>query len=119
MRSEELTLRTPHCLNLRAALARGMRRLDAGGEAPLPIRAAARLPKTAPVGRFVPSGYCDAAKNLLGSRTKSAEEILITKITKNTKIHQCSLFPLFYLYYAFFPRLFLSLPPLTKRRDSR
>ena len=64
MRSEELTLRAPHCLNLRAALARGMRRLDADGEAPLPTRAAARLPILAPVGRFVPLGYCDDAENL-------------------------------------------------------
>ena len=50
-----------------------MRRLDAGGEALLPIRATARLPISAPVGRFVLSGYCDVAKPLLGSRTKSAE----------------------------------------------
>ena len=35
-------------------LRRGVRRLDAGGEAPLPIRAAARLPKLAPVGRYAP-----------------------------------------------------------------
>ena len=35
--------------------------------------AAARLPKDAPVGRFVLREYCDAAINLLGSRIKSAK----------------------------------------------
>jgi hypothetical protein len=47
-----------------------------------PVRAEARLPKTAPVGRFVPLKPFAAVENLLGSRTKSAEEILAAKNTK-------------------------------------
>ena len=38
---------------------------SAGGEAPLPIRAAARLPKPAPVGRFA----AEASKNLFRSQS--------------------------------------------------
>jgi hypothetical protein len=59
--------------NLRSARIAGVS--PAGGEAPLPIRAAARLPKHAPVGRFVLHWYFAAAEKPSGSRTKSAEEI--------------------------------------------
>lgn len=41
--------------------------------------AAARLVKTAPVGRFVLREYCDAASNLLGSRATARNRFLSRK----------------------------------------
>ncbi|MBR6436959.1 MAG: hypothetical protein IKS45_10655, partial [Thermoguttaceae bacterium] len=49
-----------------------------GGEAPLPIRAAARLPKHAPVGRFA----AEASKNLKNVSTASTRWIAAVSAAK-------------------------------------
>ena len=45
-----------------------------GGEAPLPTRATARLPKPAPVGRLTREKRSFAAKNVYGARIISAPQ---------------------------------------------